>query len=242
MQRKIITVDRWRQAQEVEEKYWERVKNDAAEFMRIIYEKYHFIHSINQHYPEALVPPNGRPGEALEIGIGSLGIAVALILEPPEAWNTTGVDPQPKSNPGRLPMPLLAFYEKLMQRNLTYVQTCAENLPFNSNHFDLVVCYNVLDHTHNPYAILKEIYRVLQPGGYFLLGLDALSLASWLRHRLFIEDIAHPYKFLPWQVERLLPAHGFQLLYFTKDKNELCRRIIGKARRLIAVGRKPGNK
>ncbi len=51
--------------------------------------------------------------------------------------------------------------------------------------------------------------------------------------------MAHPYKFLAWQVEKMLPDNGFDLVYFTKDKNELRHRIIAKARRLIAVGQKP---
>jgi len=239
MHHKVIPAERWQLAQAVEERYWERVRNDATEFLRILHEKYRFIQSITQNCPEAIAPPHARPGQALEIGIGSLGIGVVSLLEPQEAWHITGVDPQPRLQPGRLPAPLLAFYEKLMQRDLIYVQTAAEKLPFDSSQFDLAACYNVLDHTHNPYAIIRETYRVLRPGGYFLLGLDALSLASWLRHKFFIEDLAHPYKFLVWQVERLLPAHGFQLIYFTRNKNEWRHRIIAKARRLTAVGRKP---
>mgnify|MGYP005852227193 CR=1 FL=1 len=239
MDNKIITADRWQRAQAVEEKYWGRVKSDPTEFMRILHEKYRFIQIIAKQCPAAITPPNERLGEALEIGIGSLGIGVVSLLDPLDSWNITGIDPQPRLNPGNLPPPLMAFYDRLMQGNLSYIQMGAEHLPFDANHFDLDACYNVLDHTHNPYAILKEIFRVLPPGGYFLLGLDALSLASWLRHKLFIEDIAHPYKFLAWQVERILPAQGFQLVYFTKDKNELAHRIFAKARRLTAVGRKP---
>ncbi len=236
---KIITHSRWQQAQVVEQQYWQRVRDDTLEFMRILYEKYRFLDVIANNCPIALNPPSDRRGEALEIGIGSLGIGVASLLEPFGAWKITGIDPQPRVTPGNLPAPLLAFYERLMQGNLTYIEGGAENLPFPNQSFDLAACYNVLDHTHNPFAIVREVHRVLRPGGFFLLGLDALSLASWVRHKLFINDIAHPYKFLAWQVERLLPDHGFQLLYFSKDRKEWRHRLVAKARRLIAVGRKP---
>ncbi len=164
MENKIITKERWQQAQDVETKYWQNVRNNAVEFLRILHEKYLFVQNIAKYCPNAISPPNTNNGNALEIGIGSLGIGVISLLEPQGYWHITGVDPQPKIEPGNLPAPLLAFYFKLMEQKLSYLQIGAENLPFESNYFDLAACYNVLDHTHNPYAILKEIYRVLRPG------------------------------------------------------------------------------
>jgi len=40
-----------------------------------------------------------------------------------------------------------------------------ENLPFSSNQFDLVYSWGVLHHTPNSEKAVKEIYRVLKPGG-----------------------------------------------------------------------------
>jgi ubiquinone/menaquinone biosynthesis C-methylase UbiE len=41
----------------------------------------------------------------------------------------------------------------------------AENLPFNDGAFDIVYSYGVLHHTPNIRAAIREIYRVLRPGG-----------------------------------------------------------------------------
>jgi SAM-dependent methyltransferase len=34
-----------------------------------------------------------------------------------------------------------------------------------SNHFDLIICTEVLEHTLNPFKAVDELYRILKPGG-----------------------------------------------------------------------------
>jgi len=40
------------------------------------------------------------------------------------------------------------------------------NLPFGDNSLDAVICLAVLEHVEEPQQAVKEIYRVLKPGGY----------------------------------------------------------------------------
>lgn len=42
-----------------------------------------------------------------------------------------------------------------------------EHLPFADAEFDIVLSDNVIDHAHDPQAIMAEIARVLKPGGLF---------------------------------------------------------------------------
>jgi len=45
-----------------------------------------------------------------------------------------------------------------------------DSLPYKDDQFSLIVMSEVIEHlTKNPVNILSEIYRVLKPGGYFLL-------------------------------------------------------------------------
>ena len=47
-----------------------------------------------------------------------------------------------------------------------------EKIEYPDNFFELVVCNNVLDHVQDAEKCLKEIYRVLKPGGHFLIAQD----------------------------------------------------------------------
>ncbi len=42
------------------------------------------------------------------------------------------------------------------------------DIPFEDSSFDLVYCKQVLEHVKNPYMLLKEVQRVLKPGGYLV--------------------------------------------------------------------------
>ena len=50
-------------------------------------------------------------------------------------------------------------------------QADAESLPFDDEHFDVVVSFGVLHHTPNTVKAVGEAYRVLKPGGRLLLML-----------------------------------------------------------------------
>ena len=50
----------------------------------------------------------------------------------------------------------------------------AEQLPFVSEHFDLVFCTQVLEYVPDPGLAVDEIRRVLKPGGLLLLSVPAL--------------------------------------------------------------------
>jgi len=64
----------------------------------------------------------------------------------------------------------------------------AEQLPFSEATFDVVYSWGVIHHSDQPEAILKEIHRVLKPGGTFLGMMygrrSLLALRLWAKHAL----------------------------------------------------------
>lgn len=43
-------------------------------------------------------------------------------------------------------------------------------IPFPENHFDVVTALNVIEHVFDPIRLIREIHRVLTPGGYIVIS------------------------------------------------------------------------
>jgi ubiquinone/menaquinone biosynthesis C-methylase UbiE len=65
-------------------------------------------------------------------------------------------------------------------------------MPFPDAHFDIVVSSEVIEHTPNPEQAIKEIYRVLKPGGVMVLSTPN-------RFWIFSLRIAEIFKLRPYQ-------------------------------------------
>ena len=55
----------------------------------------------------------------------------------------------------------------------------AANLPFLGDAFDAVVCIEVMEHLFEPNLVVKEIYRVLKPGGVFIATVPNIAFWRW---------------------------------------------------------------
>lgn len=108
----------------------------------------------------------------LDIGTG-IGL-LPLILSEDGAKQTVGIDISPE-------MLELAEYLRLSlgsdaAARVTFRLAPAHALPFREESFDAVTCRLVLNHVRRPERIIREIVRVLQPGGVLvlaeLLGVD----------------------------------------------------------------------
>lgn len=70
--------------------------------------------------------------------------------------------------------------EKLSHKNIILKTEKLENLPFKNNFFDFVLSFDVLEHIENKKSVLKEIKRVLKPGGKILLyAISKRDFLTW---------------------------------------------------------------
>ena len=50
---------------------------------------------------------------------------------------------------------------------IDYRQGFAENMPYEDNTFDVVICVDVLEHVADYKKVVSEVHRILKPGGLF---------------------------------------------------------------------------
>lgn len=94
----------------------------------------------------------------------------------------------------------------------------AENLPYKAGQFDLVLCYETIEHVRKPKVAMQEIRRVLKKGGRLLLAMDSGILAFrvvwffWEKTfgRVWRGAHLNPYH---WRdLERLILQSGFKIV------------------------------
>ena len=114
-----------------------------------------------------------RPRRVMDLGCGA-GDSVDLFraLDPGVEW--VGVDVEESAEvSGRT------------RADAEFVTFDGEHLPFEDASFDLVYCKQVLEHVERPHELVREVARVLQPGGSFagstsqLEAFHSRSIFNW---------------------------------------------------------------
>lgn len=96
-------------------------------------------------------------------------------------------------------------HSKLMVANL-------ENLPFQSDCFDIITVFDTIEHTDSPVKSLREIHRVLAPQGrLFITTPNIASLHRFLKGQRFhaFVDETHIYLFTLSALKFLVEKAGF---------------------------------
>jgi len=128
-------------------------------------------------------------GCALDVGCG---IGDMLAFRP----NTVGVDINPR---------LVAW---CISRGQDAKPMDSDSLPFGAGTFDSAIMDNVLEHIAHPDTLLREIHRVLVPGGHFVVGVPG--------ERGFSSDPDHKVYYDEEALRRAMSGAGFEsvaLLY-----------------------------
>ncbi|MEW1720658.1 bifunctional 2-polyprenyl-6-hydroxyphenol methylase/3-demethylubiquinol 3-O-methyltransferase UbiG [Streptomyces sp. NPDC093109] len=95
----------------------------------------------------------------LDVGCGG-GFTTEFLHE--RGAQVSGLDPSPK---------LIAAadrHAKQTGKQIEYTVGKSERLPYEDASFDIVTCVDVLEHVESPAQAVREIRRVLAPGGVFL--------------------------------------------------------------------------
>ena len=97
---------------------------------------------------------------ALDLGCGT-GEMLKLILQKDPHKELCGID---------LSEEMLAVAKSKLPEQVKLLLGDSEVLPFPDNAFDVVYCNDSFHHYPAPQNVLREVNRVLKPGGTFLMG------------------------------------------------------------------------
>ncbi len=168
----------------------------------------------------------GAPFRVLDCGVGTGALSCALARVSPVPFELDGIDISARM--------LERAGSRLRDAGLaaTLRQGDVRALPFDDGVFDLVMSAHVLEHLVDPSVALREMVRVLKPGGLLVACLTRRSALGMVVH-------------LKWRTHRVTPAQAEAWLRdagledarcLSFDDRGLCRQLS-----VACVGRKALN-
>ena len=118
----------------------------------------------------------------LDLGCGEGRHTISLGLC--EFITTIGLDLSAKDlRTAKMRLNDFSFADPPDQLPVCFTQGTGDQLPFADGTFDKVICSEVLEHIHDYEAFLKEIKRVIRPGGVFAVSVPA-AFPEWVCWKL----------------------------------------------------------
>lgn len=140
----------------------------------------------------------------LEIGCGS-GIALKKVAGFIDSGNLAGIDHSEIS----VELSKNNNSDDIKSGKTQIIQSSVENLPFDDDSFDIIYTVESFYFWNNPLECLKEVRRVLAPGGIFMIAADIYGDAELTDEE--IENVRKYNLFNPTrdQFRELLERSGF---------------------------------
>jgi len=156
------------------------------------------LHSVYRSRVRSWAKMFGAPGKVLEVGCGT-GIMLKAFRD--AGWAAKGTERTAEAAEiGRT------------QYGLDIVSVGIESLP-ESDAFDLILLFQVLEHMPNPKEIVEECFKRLKPGGMLVIGVP--NIGSWQAKTgraewLHLDVPRHLVHFCPASLGSLLQSTGFE--------------------------------
>lgn len=162
---------------QAEKKEW-----DFVQVSRLGYDESDFYnHHLKKYELVREVIRKTDPKSILDIGVGT-GIFYSLLSDF-EDRDVSGIEIVPEFIP-------------ILKARGVKAQLCnieKEKIPYADESFDLIICDSILEHTLKPKHLLTEMFRVLRPGGSFIVVVpNAISIIRrwhYLRGRNIFEPL-----------------------------------------------------
>ncbi len=154
----------------------------------------------------------------VDVGCGG-GYAVRLAAERVVRGSAIGVDP----TPAMIRIATEEAREHPAAERMRFLEGPAESLPLESGSASVVLAINALHHWEDPDRGLREVMRVLAPGGRFFLGDEEAEGGAWSHAEGELSD--------PVYIRKLVERHGFEILQISRHVDSETVLLLMEARR-----------
>ena len=141
-----------------------------------------------------------RHKRVLDIGCGG-GFLTEEIAK--YGFETTGLDPSAPS------LVTARSHARIQNLKIDYLEGVGEALLFPDNHFDIVFCLDVLEHVSDFRKVIKEVSRVLAPGGLFFFETVNRTVLSYFIVIFFMQI---------FPLTRMIPRDIHNWKYFIRPR------------------------
>lgn len=139
---------------EVMDSWEEAVEYDAMDFTQV-----------NTAFAQRAIQLNPQTSaKVLDAGTGTARIPILLCLECPQ-WQVFGVD----LAKNMLQIGLQHIKQASLQNQIVLELVDAKQLPYENQHFDMIVSNSLVHHLPDPLPFFRELKRVLKPNGAMLI-------------------------------------------------------------------------
>lgn len=202
----MVSRSRWLAAQVYEREYWRKQAEEIASGAMPQYDWYKWRADQLVGRLNRLQLSDATEGQArvIEVGCGPVGLAgffpaaERLLVDPLEDYYRTNQVLVALRNP-----------------QAVYRAGGGEALPAAAGQYDLAVIENCIDHVRDADAVMRELVRVLRPGGLLYLTVNCRTPTGYWVHRLLSRlrlDPGHPHTFTPPKLRQMLEGFGFEVL------------------------------
>ena len=102
--------------------------------------------------------------------------------------------------------------------HIKFIVADAHKLPFAKNSFDLVICYETIEHVINPIGILSQMHKVVKNNGLVIVEMDSGSLPFriiwwiWEKTKGRVWQNAHLHPFHHTELQKTIEKIGFRVV------------------------------